>query len=65
MTKKITFDVNNISLTYYSNGNVNINPKFVAKWGYIDVSINDNGDNIEPKDFIFDCKGVGAAIKIE
>jgi len=61
---KITFDDNGAVLTKYWNGDVNINPKCVVKWGNIEISIDDNEEiKIEPQEFVFDGKGVKAGIK--
>jgi len=58
---RITFKKdNNGIMTYYENGDININPKFVVEFGYIE-SITE----LEPKEFVFDGKGVVAAINIE
>lgn len=63
--KKITFKESNAAITYNNYGDININPKYVNKFGYIEISIDDNGEIIlNPLDFIFDCKGEGTAIQI-
>jgi len=67
---KITFDENTKAAITYSKNNININPKMIIKWGYLDVKIEHNfellKDNEEikvfPQEFIFDCHG-GSAIE--
>ena len=64
---RITFkEDNNSCITHYENGDININPKFIAKFGHIVAFITKNGEaRAEPKDFVFDGKGVAAVMKIE
>ena len=66
---KITFEDSNACITYKTdkdNGDININPKFIAKFGHIVAFITKNGEaRAEPKDFVFDGKGVTAVMKIE
>ena len=64
---KITFkEDNNAAIIHYENGDTNINPKFISKFGYIKGTIDDNGEiHLNPQGFVFDCKGKATAINIE
>ena len=56
---RITFKENNSVITYENNGDINISPKSISKFGYIE------GINLTPKDFIFDGKGKNIGLNIK
>ena len=56
---KITFKETNSALTCENNGDINISPKFIAKFGYIE------GIDLSPKEFTFDGKGSGIGLNIK
>lgn len=63
---KITFEDNIGCITYKNNGDMNISPKSIVKFGYIIAFIDKNGEaRAEPKDFVFDGKLNAAGINIE
>ena len=56
---KITFKENDACFTYESNGDININPKTIAEFGYIE------GIDMVANGFAFDGKGVKMGINIK
>lgn len=56
---KITFKENDACCTQESNGDININPKTITKFGYIE------GIDIVAKDFVFDGKDVKMGLNIK
>jgi len=56
---KITFKENDACCTEESNGDLNINPKTIIKFGYIE------GINMVAKDFVFGGKDVKMGINIK
>ncbi len=63
---KITFEDSIGCVTQKSNGDINITPKFIAKFGHIVAFIDENGEaRAEPKDFVFDGKGTAVGMEIE
>lgn len=53
---KITFKENNACFTCKNNGDININPKTISKFGYIE------GIDMVAKDFVLDGKGIKNSI---
>lgn len=63
---KITFKESNTCITQEINGDINISPTFIHKFGYIEGIINDKGEvELQPKDFVFDGKGTAVGLQIK
>lgn len=66
---KITFEDSNACITCKTdkdNGDINIDPKSITKFGYIVAFITKNGEaRAEPDGFVFDGKNIGEGIRGE